>query len=267
VARATRSAVEGELMDLGLTGKRALITGASRGIGRATAEKLAAEGCALAICARGAETLETFAKELADAGTSVFARAVDVTEPGAVTAFVDDAAAALGGLDIAVSNVSAGSVKGPEQWETSLRADLLPLVDLIAAATPHLAAAGGGSIVSISSTFGFDTIWPSSPNSYGALKAAVLQHASAAAHQLAPQGIRVNSVSPGPIEFDGGDWGNMKLHRREVYDRVQASIPLGRHGRLDEVASAVVFLASPRAGYCVGTNLVCDGGMTSRVHY
>lgn len=254
-------------MDLALTGKRAVVIGASRGIGRATAEKLAEEGVALAICARGEEALTAFADELTSAGVKVFARSVDVSEPGAVTAFVDDAAASMGGLDLLVSNVSAGSVKGPGQWETSFHADLMSLVDSIAAATPHLEAAGGGAIVALSSTFGFDTIWPSSPNSYAAFKAAVLQHASAAAHALAPKGIRVNSVSPGPIEFEGGDWGNMRINRREIYDRVQASIPLGRHGRLDEVASAIVFLLSPRSGFCVGTNLVCDGGMTARVQF
>ena len=254
-------------MDLGLSGKRAVITGGSRGIGRATVEKLAEEGVSLAICARGGDALAAFAKELTANGATVFSRAVDVSQAGAVTAFVNDAAASMGGLDLLVSNVSAGSVKGPEQWETSLRTDLLPLVEAIGAATPLMAEAGGGAIVSVSSTFGFDTIWPSSPNSYGAFKSAVLQHASAAAHALASKGIRVNSVSPGPIEFDGGDWGNMKINRREVYDRVQASIPLGRHGMVDEVASAIVFLLSPRSGFCVGNNVVCDGGMTARVQY
>jgi len=254
-------------VDLGLSGKRAVITGASRGIGRATAEKLAEEGVSVAICARGAEALADLANELTSKGVTVFSRAVDVSVPGALTAFVNDAAEAFGGLDILVSNVSAGSAKGPDQWLSSLNSDLMPLVDSIAAVTPHFEAAGGGAIVAVSSTFGFDTIWPSSPNSYGAFKAAVLQHASAAAHALAPKGIRVNSVSPGPIEFDGGDWGNMKINRREVYDRVQASIPLGRHGMLDEVASAIVFLTSARAGFCVGTNVVCDGGMTSRVQF
>ena len=255
-------------MDLGLSGKRAIVTGASRGIGRATAQKLVGEGVThIAICARGADALATSAAELTSQGATVFSRPVDVAEPGAVTAFVNDAAAAFGGLDLLVSNVSAGSQKGPEQWQKSMLADLMPLVDAIDAATPHMEAAGGGAIVSLSSTFGFDNIWPSSPNSYGAFKAAVVRHASSAAHALAPKGIRVNTVSPGPIEFEGGDWGNMKINRREIYDKVQASIPIGRHGELDEVASTIVFLLSPRAGFCVGTNVLCDGGMTVRVQF
>jgi len=255
-------------MDLGLTGKRALVTGASRGIGRATAERLVEEGVsAIAICARTEGPLEEFAAELKAKGVMVFSRAVDVAEPGAVTAFVNDAAEAMGGLDLLVSNVTAGSQKGPEQWLKSFQADLMPLVDAIDAATPHMEAAGGGAIVSLSSTFGFDNIWPSSPNSYGAFKAAVVRHASSAGHALAPKGIRVNTVSPGPIEFPGGDWDTMKNNRREIYDKVQASIPVGRRAMLDEVASSIVFLLSPRSGFCVGVNLVCDGGMTVRVQY
>lgn len=254
-------------MDLKLSGKRALITGSSRGIGRAIAERLVAEGASVAICSRTKESVDVVAADLRAAGGTVVARAVDVTEEADLKTFLNDAAAELGGLDIIVSNVSAGSLKGPGQWEGSLKADLLPFVHLIDAGTPHLEAAGGGSIVAIASTFGFDNVWPSSPNSYGAFKAAVLRHASAAAHALAPRGIRVNTVSPGPIEFEGGDWANMKINRPEVYEKVQASIPLGRHGRLEEISAAVAFLASPTAGFCVGTNLVVDGGMTARTQY
>ena len=133
--------------------------------------------------------------------------------------------------------------------------------------TPLMEAAGGGSIIALSSTFGFDNVWPSSPNSYGAFKAAILRHASAAAHALAPKGIRVNSVSPGPVYFEDGDWGKIKAGRPEVYEKVLGSIPIGRMGKPEEVAAAIVMLASPVTGYTVGTNLVCDGGMTVRTQY
>jgi len=119
----------------------------------------------------------------------------------------------------------------------------------------------------MSSTFGFDNVWPSSPNSYGAFKAAIIRHASAAAHALAPKGIRVNTVSPGPVYFEDGDWGKIKAGRPEVYEKVLGSIPLGRMGQPREVATAIVALASPAMGYTVGTNVVCDGGMTVRTQY
>lgn len=254
-------------MDLGLKGKRAIVTGASRGIGRATVELLAAEGVSVAFCARGAEEVAAFEAELKASGVQALGAVVDVSNQEELTAFINRAAAEFGGLDIFVSNVSAGSVKGPDQWVTSLNVDLMPLVWGTEAVVPHLEAAGGGQIVAISSTFGFDTVWPSSPNSYGAFKAAVIQYASAQAHALAPKGIRVNSVSPGPIEFEGGAWGNMKIQRPEIYDKVKSSIPLGRMGELKDVASAIVFLASGVAGFTVGTNIMCDGGMTSRVQF
>jgi NAD(P)-dependent dehydrogenase (short-subunit alcohol dehydrogenase family) len=254
-------------MDLGLSGKRVLVTGASRGIGRAVAQRLVGEGAAVAICSRSDEALQVTADKLRADGGTVFAKAVDVTDADALKAFIDEAAGQFGGLDILVSTVSAGSVKGEGQWAASLAADLMPFVNSVDAVTPHLKAAGGGSIVAVSSTFGFDTIWPSSPNSYGAFKAAVIRHASSLGHTLAPQGIRVNTVSPGPIEFEDGDWGAMKKSRPEVYDRVKDSIPVGRMGTGEEISSAIVYLASPAAAYCVGVNLVVDGGMTARVQF
>jgi 3-oxoacyl-[acyl-carrier protein] reductase len=221
----------------------------------------------VAFCARNAEAVEAFADELRGQGVTVFARAIDVSKEDELKGFIRDAAEALGGIDIFVSNVTGGSLKGPEQWQQSLELDLLPLVHAIDEVTPIMEAGGGGSIVALSSTFGFDNVWPSSPNSYGAFKAAIVRHASAAAHALAPKGIRVNTVSPGPVYFEDGDWGKIKAGRPEVYDKVKGSIPLGRMGKPDEVAAAIVALASPALGYCVGTNVVCDGGMTVRTQY
>ena len=254
-------------MDLGLSGKRALVTGGTRGIGRATVELLAAEGASVAFCARNAESVHEVAADLRSRGATVFARAFDVSDEHALKGFIRDAAAEFGGLDILVSNVTAGSVKGPEQWANSLSLDLMPLVHAIDEVTPIMEAAGGGSIVALSSTFGFDNVWPSSPNSYGAFKAAIIRHASAAGHALAPKGIRVNTVSPGPTYSEDGDWGKIKAGRPEVYEKVKDSIPIGRMGEPKEVASAIVYLASPASGFCVGTNIVCDGGMTVRTQF
>jgi len=254
-------------MDLGISGKRALVTGGTRGIGRATVELLVAEGASVAFCARNQEAVDELAKDLTAKGATVFARAIDVSNGDQLKGFITDAAAALGGLDILVSNVTGGSLKGAEQWQQSLDLDLMPLVHAIDVATPIMEAQGGGSIIAMSSTFGFDNVWPSSPNSYGAFKAAIIRHASAAAHALASKGIRVNTVSPGPVYFEDGDWGKIKAGRPEVYDKVLGSIPLGRMGDPKEVAAVIVSLASPAMGYCVGTNVVCDGGMTVRTQY
>lgn len=253
-------------MDTGLTGRRALVTGASRGIGRAIAASLAAEGCSLALCARSEEGLRQAAKELAESGVQVYAEPVDVADTGALEAFVRRSAQELGGLDVVVSNVSAGASKAPEQWENSFRGDLLAFVRLVEAALPYLEESDAASIVAIGTTNAIDTARPASPNAYSAVKAAVLHHASALAHALAPKGIRVNTVSPGPIEFEGGAWEQIREHRPEVYEEVLGKLPIGRYGRAEDVAAAVTFLASPLlAGFCVGVNLVVDGGLVTRV--
>ena len=254
-------------MDLQLTGRKALVTGASRGIGRAIAVELANEGCDLALCARGVEPLEALAKELRETGRTVYVQAVDVSDEQAVTGFVQTAAQELSGLDVVISNVSAGSVKGPDQWRISFEADLLPFVRIAEAAGPYLEQSDAAAIVVIGTTSAFDTASPAAPNSYAALKAAVLEHAAALGHSLAPKGIRVNTVSPGPIHFAGGAWDKLHEGRPEFYDGIRARIPLGRLGRAEQVARAVTFLASPAASFCTAVNLVVDGGFVSRVQF
>jgi 3-oxoacyl-[acyl-carrier protein] reductase len=251
-------------MDLQLTGRKALVTGASRGIGRAIAVELAREGCDLALCARGAEPLEALAKEL---GGTVYTQAVDVSDEQAVAGFVDAAAEELSGLDIVVSNVSAGGLKGPDQWRLSFQADLMSFVRMVETAVPHLERSDAAAIVAIGTTSAFDTLPPTSANSYAALKAAVLEHASGLGHALARKGIRVNTVSPGPVDFPGGAWDKLHEGRPEFYEGIRARIPLGRLGRAEEVARAVTFLASPAASFCTAVNLVVDGGFVSRVQF
>jgi 3-oxoacyl-[acyl-carrier protein] reductase len=251
-------------VDLQLTGRKALVTGASRGIGRAIAVELAREGCDLALCARGAEPLEALAKEL---GGTVYTHALDVSDEQAVAGFVDAAAEQLSGLDVVISNVSAGGLKGPDQWQLSFQADLMPFVRIAEAAVPYLERSDAAAIVAIGTTSAFDTLPPTSANSYAALKAAVLEHASGLGHALARKGIRVNTVSPGPIDFPGGAWDKVHEGRPEFYEGIRARIPLGRLGRAEEIARAVTFLASPAASFCNAVNLVVDGGFVSRVQY
>jgi 3-oxoacyl-[acyl-carrier protein] reductase len=251
-------------MDLQLTGRKALVTGASRGIGRAIAVELAREGCDLALCARGAEPLEALAKEL---GGTVYTQAVDVSDEQAVAGFVDAAAEQLSGLDIVISNVSAGGLKGPDQWQLSFQADLMSFVRMVETAVPHLERSDAAAIVAIGTTSAFDTLPPTSANSYAALKAAVIEHASGLGHALARKGIRVNTVSPGPVDFPGGAWDKLHEGRPEFYEGIRARIPLGRLGRAEEIARAVTFLASPAASFCTAVNLVVDGGFVSRVQF
>jgi 3-oxoacyl-[acyl-carrier protein] reductase len=254
-------------MDLGLNGRRALVTGASRGIGRVIAETLAGEGCSLAICARGEEALLKTAAELSATGASVHAEVVDVADPSTVRAFVQGSAEALGGLDVVVSNASPGSVKGDDAWVTSARGELQAFAILAEAARPWLAESDQGAIVVISSTSALDVDFPSGPTSFAAMKAAVIHHASALARAFAPDGIRVNTVTAGPIYFEGGSWDQVRQARPEVYQKIMGKVALGRLGTPAEVANAVAFLVSARAGFCTGSNVVVDGGMLSRVQY
>lgn len=254
-------------MDLELAGRRALITGASRGIGRVIAELLADEGCSVAICARSEGPLKDARAHLERRGVMVVAERVDVTDPNAVRRFVQASAETLGGLDVVVSNASSGSLKGDDSWVESARGDLQAFAVLAEAAKPHLVASGQGAVVAISSTSALDVDVPSGPNSFGAIKAAVLHHASALARAWAPDGVRVNTVSPGPIEFEGGAWDQVRHGRPEVYEQVLRKLPLGRYGTPGDVADAVAFLASPRAAFVTGVNLVVDGGLLSRVQH
>jgi 3-oxoacyl-[acyl-carrier protein] reductase len=253
-------------VDIGLTDMRVLISGASRGIGRAIAETFLAGGASVALCARGEEALAATAKELSELG-SVFYRPTDVADAAAVAEFVRGAAEELGGLDVLVVNASAGSVQGPESWQQSFSTDLMSLVHFIAAARGFLAASPVGAVVSIATTAALEAGVLPSADSYGALKAAGLQHALAQARALAPKGIRVNVVSPGPVFFEGGAWEQIQQQFPDLYNGALAGHGLGRLATPQDVASAVAFLASPLASHITGVNLVVDGGFTNRFAY
>ncbi|MEU8900304.1 SDR family oxidoreductase [Nocardia sp. NPDC048505] len=254
-------------MNLDLEGRRALITGGSRGIGRVIARALLAEGASVGVCARGADELARAAAELGAEGGTVFHRALDVADPAALTEFVAETAQALGGLDIVVANASASVGEGPDAWPANFRTDLMSLVTLVEAATPHLTRSPAASVVAVASTSALEAGILPTANSFGALKAAMLQHVGAQARALGPSGIRVNAVSPGPVFFDGGVWDHLRTSVPQLFEGAVAATALGKLATAEDIANAVTFLAGPAAGHITGANLVVDGGFSNRFDF
>ena len=250
-------------MDLGLAGKKALVTGGSRGIGRAIADVLAAEEVDLAICARGAEKLETARSELAAGGRTVFARPLDVADGSAFQQFIGDAAAALGGLDILIHNTTGGGSLSEEGWRRNFEVDLMGAVRGVEAALPFLEQSSDGSVIFIGTTAAIEAFGQLSP--YAPLKAALLAYTNQLGQALAAKRVRVNTVSPGSIYFPGGSWQRVEQGRPAYFEQVVQSIPFGRMGTPEEVAQVVAFIASPAASWVTGTNVIVDGGQHKRV--
>jgi 3-oxoacyl-[acyl-carrier protein] reductase len=250
-------------MDLGLDGKVAFVTGATRGIGRAIALRLADEGCAVGVCARDAEEVTRAAAELRTLGVGAHGVAADVTDELALAAAVDEVAAALRGLDLVVAN-AGGAAGGPaledvdaDDWERTLALNVTHPAVLLRAALPHLRARGGGAAVLIASISG---LRPQPRAQYAAAKAAEIHLAHTLARELGPDGIRVNALSPGSILFEGGGWASRRETDPEAFDTwVAAEFPLGRLGTPKEVADVAAFLLSDRASWVSGANVVVDG--------
>jgi 3-oxoacyl-[acyl-carrier protein] reductase len=252
-------------MDLQLKGGKALITGGSKGIGRAIAERLASEGCNVAICARNQEEIDAAVKSLSAKGVKAIGTSVDVGNGDALKAWVKSAGDALGGIDCLVSNVSGGNAPGEAGWRSNFEHDLLGTVRCVEAAMPYLEKSGNASIVMISSTAALEKFIAA--GAYNALKAAVIQYAGALAQDLGPKKIRVNAISPGPIMVEGGSWDRIKQHMTPFYEGTVAQIPVGRMGSADEVAAQIALLASPLGSFTTGTNMVIDGGFTKRIQF
>jgi 3-oxoacyl-[acyl-carrier protein] reductase len=251
-------------MDLGLKGARVLITGSTKGIGRAIAETFAAEGANVGVCSRNLAEVESTIVALKANGIAAYGGAVDVADAAVLKAWVGDMAAKLGGIDVVVANVSALAIgQDDESWEKEFSTDMMGTVRLVNAAMPYLEKSAAGAIVTISSVSGREVDFAAGP--YGTFKAAIIHYTQGLANQLAGKGIRANSVSPGNTYFDGGVWNMIKDNNPELYKTALALNPMGRMGTPQEMANAVVFLASRAASFITGTNLVVDGALTRGV--
>lgn len=251
-------------MDLKLQGLKAVVTGGTKGIGRAIVETLLAEGASVAFCARNAAEVAQAQSELSAGGRHATGQAVDVGHADELKAWVADAASALGGIDIVVANVSALAIAQDETaWRTGFEVDLMGTVRLVDAAMPSLEKSRHPAIVTISSVSAREIDFASGP--YGAYKAAIVHYTQGLAFHLAGKGIRANTVSPGNTYFPGGVWNQIETGNPALFAQAMALNPTGRMGTPQEMANAAVFLASPAASFITGTNLVVDGALTRGV--
>lgn len=250
-------------MPFDFSGRRVLVAGSSRGIGKAVALQFAAAGASVSVCARGADALERARAEIAAHGRPVHAHSCDLADPASISAWVQAAAAELGGIDILVNNASGLGMGDDEAgWAACLNVDILAMVRSSQAAMPWLqasATAGRGPSILNLSSISADRPSTRAP-AYAAAKAAMNSYTASQAAMLARQGIRVNAISPGSVEFPGGLWEQRRDSEPQLYQRVLASIPFGRLGTPDEIAEVALFLASASARWITGQVLRVDGG-------
>jgi 3-oxoacyl-[acyl-carrier protein] reductase len=252
-------------MDLHLDGKVALITGSSRGIGLATARAFAVEGCRLMLSARSPDALHQAEAVLRDTGATVASEVADVTQPGDAARLVQASVAAFGGIDILVNNVGGGvggrniADSTDEDWRATLEMNLLQTVRMMRLALPHMRGRAGAAVVNVASISGWSPQLAGA-GQYGAAKAALIFDAERWALEFVPDGVRVNTVSPGSILVAGTGWDRYRIASQANYDDyVRNGFPMGRLGKAEEVADVIVFLASPRAHWINGRNIPVDG--------
>lgn len=255
-------------MDLQLAGKHALVTGGSRGIGRAVVERLLAEGMHVSFCARDADGVAAAERDLAPLG-SAHGTALDVGDHDALGEWVRARAEVAGSIDVVVPNASAlgGISNDLAGWRRSIEVDVLSAVQMVEVALPWLRASGG-SVVQLGTITAVEYHhYPGGGLSYGAAKAALVNWIAQLAKAEAPHGVRANVVSPGPVFIEGGSWDRILQRKPDYYAANLARQPSGRFGTAPEIANVIAFLASPAASWITGQNIVADGGFTLRIGY
>lgn len=246
-------------MRISFEGKQVLVAGGSRGIGRSIALAFAQAGADVSVCARGEAALRETEAALQALGGKVHAAVCDIADPSAVQAWVDGAAAALGGIGVLVNNASGfGRSDDEAGWATSIGVDLMGPVRASHAALPHLEKTRG-NIVHIAALAGLRPSVRTPP--YGAIKAAIIQYTRTQSVMYAAKGVRANCVAPGPIYFKGGTWDVNRREQPEIYAHVMARCPFGRMGTPEEVANVTLFLASDAASWVTGQTIAVDGAL------
>lgn len=252
-------------MDLQIAGLAAMVTGGTKGIGKAIVASFLAEGAKVAFCARKPDEIKRTEAELSKIGT-VVGSTLDVRDRQALHDWVSSTVQRFGSIDLIVCNVSALAIpNNPDNWKESYEVDMMGTVQFVEAALPHLEKSKNASIVGIASVSGREVDFASGP--YGTFKSAIIAYMAGLAHQLAPKGIRVNSVSPGNTYHEGGVWPSIEKDNPELFKYALGLNPTGRMGRPEEVADSVVFLSSPRSSRTTGANLLVDGALTKGIQF
>jgi 3-oxoacyl-[acyl-carrier protein] reductase len=267
--RRTSNSKGGKHLDLQLNGKRAIVTGGTRGIGRAIADTLTDEGCNVAICARDTNQISEAVSALKSKGVSAFGGTVDITDGYALREWIVNAGNELGGLDILISSAGAMEIGADiSSWEKNLNLDIFGAVISLEAALPMLEVSakenGDAAIVAIGSAA---AAIATEPSSYGAIKGALVHYIKGVSKQNASKHIRANVVSPGMVYFEGGVWDTIEQETPQFFKDSLARNPMGRMATPLDIARAVVFLASPCSSFTTGTNLFVDGAITDRVNF
>jgi len=252
-------------MDLGLKGKKVILTGGSRGIGRAALELFASEGCDVAFFSRNQAQVDETVAALSRHGGAVHGSTFDLNDMTGYAAWLTGAAERLGSCDIFVPGASSSGSQATGDWQKGFDFDLMGTVKGCETLEPYLAKSGAGSVIIMSSTAAFETFIV--PQAFNAIKAALLTYSKQLSQAWGPKGIRVNAISPGPVSFPTGNWEAIKGAMPDFYNATQAQFALGRFGTPEDIARTLVFLASPASGYTTGTNIVIDGGYTKRVQF